>query len=135
MREKGLKVEKVNENDWTPERLRALDVAVAEARRWTRIDGLRPDPEALDYVWLGWRKPDGMASALPPVSLGCPDTFELMEEAKIDALAPSLDDGEWLGCYPEAMIGPGSEDIRRAPTPAIAICLAYLAAKGKPFNG
>lgn len=99
---------------WPPERLRALDRAVAEARGW------RPD--------VGYCTPDGKASWLAPVSLGCRETFDMQAEEKIEVcFHPSYDDW-WAQRRMD-------EDGHCGPTPPIAICLAYLASKGRVFNG
>lgn len=102
--------------EWPPERLRALDRAVAQARGWTENAA-------------GWVDPMGRMWASPQAfSAGCRNTFELMEEEQI-IVAPSLLEGQrWQANTMDSDIGEG-------PTPAIAICLAYLASKGRSFNG
>lgn len=107
---------------WPPERLRALDEAVALARGWTQrpwtnIPGIT--------VWVD-AKGNGYPR-LPKVSLGCHETFELQEEARIEVY---LRGKEWRARW--AHLGP---EFVGGPITPICICLAYLAAKGVPFNG
>lgn len=109
------------ESEWTPERLRALDIAVAEARGWTGIKVRAGRP-------IGWDPGEvqmpGLECVVPPVaSVGCKDTLDIQEEEKIDV---------------EYVVGYGwtSEMLEDwYPTPAVVIGLAYLAAKGRPFEG
>jgi hypothetical protein len=112
-------------SEWTPERLRALDRAVAEARGW-RPWGREPGEHG--HLYEVWLDPDGCKRALPPVSLGTRETFELMEEERI-GVGYMLRNEEWWADTPAIGF------YTQAPTPAVAVCLAYLASKGRRFEG
>lgn len=98
---------------WPPERMRALDRAVAVAVGWIR-------PEWADA-----------GLALPEVSLGCRDTFELQIKGFI-SLTHGAVTHTW---YIELERDEVDEPSINGPTIPIAWCLAYLAAEGVPFNG
>lgn len=108
-------------SEWPPERLRALDRAVAEARGWTGGRLVK------GYVPELWRTPDGTLRSLSAVSLGTGETFVLQDEARIH-VSYDAGTGLWFADHQ-------AEQESHGPTIPIAICLAYLAAKGRPFNG
>jgi len=131
---------------WTDEQLRRLDQAVAEAAGWTGVH-LQEEFEVV-CTWqgvqetvqgqrlIGWDPGEsptaGLECVVPRYSLGCKETFNLIEEANIELLSPlvlsPLDSEEdW-----DARAF-GALESSLAPTPAISICLAYLAFKGKEF--
>lgn len=111
---------------WPPERLRALDRAVAEAQGWT-------PQERLYYgkyrnVWV--TKTGTIELLLPPVSLGCRETFELQIKGFM-----SLTHGDLTNTwYIELERDEVDEPSINGPTMPIAWCLAYLDSEGVPFN-
>lgn len=109
---------------WPPERLRALDRAVAEARGWTGGRLVK------GYVPELWRTPDGTLRSLSAVSLGTGETFVLQEEARIE-IHEGIEGWSGMRWDTEGNLVTQAD----APTIPISICLAYLAAKGVPFNG
>lgn len=119
--------------EWTPERLRALDRAVAEARGQVVAFDMPDGPDGPAYPWIyvaGDKEP------LPPVSLGTRETFELMEEfAEVNVFSPPDPPEQRLWTVQWFFPGNDYPHETEGPTPAIAICLAYLAAKGVSFNG
>lgn len=115
---------------WPPERLRALDEAVALARGWTRFRA-RPTLAALDYLTLTWRSPESeYTQALLAVSLGCRETFELQIKGFMSLTRGDLTN-TW---YIELERDEVDEPSINGPTMPIAWCLAYLDSEGVPFN-
>jgi hypothetical protein len=122
--------------EWPPERLRALDRAVAEARG----DTFRSEASYINRLVGNNGNVEGLSSTVvrpesPRVSLGCRETFDLMEafrnvtwELRQDRLGRFL--FSWVDALSDNWCAPVV-----GPTMSIAICLAYLASKGRPFNG
>lgn len=113
---------------WPPERLRALDRAVAEAQgkivAFNMPDG--PDGPKYPRIYVA-----GDMEPLPPVSLGCREMFELQIKGFL-SLTHGASTDTW---YIELERDEVDEPSINGPTIPIAWCLAYLDSEGVPFNG